>query len=404
MLALLVIAASCFVSAGAKKAYISEVTIATGEDAITTLESKGYSVLFQGMNLVSSDGATVYLGYKKGTEAITDFVVSTQKSNTITYGGVSYKSVSSVSLNEGTSGTPIYLYFTKDASAGDKITSLDTVSGFTEKDEVVSLRNDGSSPVRMNDGTLANLDKGIDGNELYLLMYRSSSVKRYISDAYIVSGSSKAEAVNSAASKGCDYYLEHDMSTGDTVTYIAYQRTADKNQAITKLEVNDSKLTADKDKQSVAYLMDISSSKLFNDNFTVGDWGAVYASGNKSISRNSDDYKALLSSKDACSCVLTGNSGIYAIYEGSVTSTVKEEVTTTEAATAEDATDEYYDIDKSVTTTVVDENPEGSVSASAFSKGNVITICIFLAVIFLIVIVIFIYRKKGRGKKNEKNC
>ncbi len=399
MLSLIIIAASCFVSAGAKKAYVSEVTLATGENAMTTLESKGYSVLFQGLNLVTSDGATVYLGYKKGTEAITGFIVSTQKSSTIIYGGVSYKAVSSVSLNEGTDGTPIYLYFTKDASAGDGITSLDTVSGFTEQDEVVSLRNDGSSPVRMNDGTLANLDKGLDGNELYLLMYRSSSVKRYISDAYIVSGSSKAEAINSAASKGCDYYLDKDMSSGNTVTYIAYRRTADKSQAITKLTVNGSELTADKDKQSGSYLMDISSSRLFNDSFTTGDWASVYASYDKSVSKSSADYKALLSSKDACSCVLTGNAGIYAIYEGTVTSTVKEEVTTTEAVTAEEATDEYFDIDKTVTTTVADENAEGKSAASAISKGSIIAISCFAVVIILILIGAVIYRRKGRRKK-----
>ena len=400
-LALLIVAGSCMIGAGAKKAYISEVTIAAGEDALTTLESKGYSVLFQGMNLVTSDGTTVYLGYKKGTTAITDFVVSTQQSSTITYGNISYKSVSSISLNEGTDGTPIYLYYTNDSSAGGKITSLDTVSGFTEQDEVVSLRNDGSSPVRMNDGTLANLDKGIDGNELYLLMYRSSEIKQYISDACVVTGSTKAEAVNSAASKGCDYYLDKDMSSGNTVTYIAFQRTSNKNDAITKLEFDGSKVSIDKSKQTSSYLLDISSEKLFNGSFTIGDWAGVYASYNKSVSKSSNEYKALLNSTVNCSCILAGSSGIYALYEGDVKSTVKPEETTTaeEATTGEEVTDEYFDIDKTVTTTVADENAEGKSTASAISKGSIIAISCFSVVIILILIGAVIYRKKGRRKK-----
>ncbi len=400
-LALLIVVGSCMIGAAAKKAYISEITIAAGEDALTTLESKGYSVLFQGMNLVTSNGTTVYLGYKKGTTAITDLVVSTQQSSTITYGNISYKSVSSISLNEGTDGTPIYLYYTNDSAAGGKITSLDTVSGFTEQDEVVSLRNDGSSPVRMNDGTLANLDKGIDGNELYLLMYRSSEIKQYISDACVVTGSTKAEAINSAASKGCDYYLDKDMSSGNTVTYIAFQRTSDKNNAITKLEFDGSKVSVDKSKQTSSYLLDISSEKLFNGSFTIGDWAGVYASYNKSVSKSSNEYKALLNSTVNCSCILAGSSGIYALYEGDVKSTVKPEETTTaeEATTGEEVTDEYFDIDKTVTTTVADENAEGKSTASAISKGSIIAISCFSVVIILILIGAVIYRKKGRRKK-----
>ncbi len=400
-LALLIVVGSCMIGAAAKKAYISEITIAAGEDALTTLESKGYSVLFQGMNLVTSNGTTVYLGYKKGTTAITDLVVSTQQSSTITYGNISYKSVSSISLNEGTDGTPIYLYYTNDSAAGGKITSLDTVSGFTEQDEVVSLRNDGSSPVRMNDGTLANLDKGIDGNELYLLMYRSSEIKQYISNACVVTGSTKAEAINSAASKGCDYYLDKDMSSGNTVTYIAFQRTPNKNDAITKLEFDGSKVSVDKSKQTSSYLLDISSEKLFNGSFTIGDWAGIYASYNKSVSKSSNEYKALLNSTVNCSCILAGSSGIYALYEGDVKSTVKPEETTTaeEATTGEEVTDEYFDIDKTVTTTVADENAEGKSTASAISKGSIIAISCFSVVIILILIGAVIYRKKGRRKK-----
>ena len=451
MISFLIAASICFVCAYAKETYISEVTIATGADGRTSLESKGYSVLFQGMNLVKDEGSMVFLGYKRGTDAITDFLVSTQRSSSITYGESSYKLVSSVSLNEGTGGTPIYLYYTKDSSAGGKITSLDTVSGFSDKDEVVSLRNDGSSPVRMNDGALANFDSGIDNNELYLLMYRSEDIKRYISNACIVTGSSKAAAVNSAVSEGCDYYLDYNISGGNKVSYIAYQRTADKSNAITEFSIKGSDLKFSKTKQSNSYLLDISNYKLFDKKFSLGDWAGVYASVDKSVSKTSAEYKALLNSKDSCSCVLAGDSNIYAVYLGELktsvekttaaitvnvtqdvtnedlpenstvadatdefydidksetTSDVTQDVTNedaTENSTAADATDEFYDIDKSETTAEEnDEESDGNNVASVFSKGNFIAIIAFSIITILILIGTTIYLKR-RKKNDEKN-
>ncbi len=389
----------------AAKGYISEVTVAVGENAREALESNGYSVLFQSMNLVSDDSSTVVLGYKTGPDAITDFIVSTQKSDTITYGSASYTLVSDINLNEGTSGTPIYLYSTKDSSAGSKITSLDTVSGFSDKDEVISLKNDGSSPVRMNDGTLANFDSGISDNQLYLIMYRSEAVRQYISDAYIVTGTTKSEAINTAASKGCDFYLDYDISgnNNDTVSYIAYRRTGDKNNAISHIDINGSDLKYSKSPQSGSYLLDISDYKLFGKDFELGKWAGVYIASDKSVSKTSDSYKALSSSKEACSCVLTGNSGIYAVYLGSVESNYTEPATVVTTTASEAVTDEFYDIDKTVEQTEVTDNSEVNSTASVITDGSTKAIICLLIIVILTVIAAGIYIKRRKEEKNEKN-
>lgn len=394
----------------AKESYISEVTVAVGANARSDLEKSGYSVMFQGLNLVTDDNknSMVYLGYKKGTDAITDFIVSDKKESTITCNGHTYELVSDVNLNNATSGSALYLYSTKDSAAGDGIVSLDTVSGFSDKDSVVSLRNDGSSPVRTDDGKLANLDKGIDDNELYLLMYRNSGIKQYISNACMITASSKAKAINSAASKGCDYYLDYDISdSNDNVTYIAYQRTADSAQAVTQLTVDGDDLKLGRDAQSGSYLLDISKGKLFDGEFTLGDWAGVYAATNKTPSKASSEYKAFAKSKDECSCVSAGGSKIYAIYLGTAAVSSQEETTeeTTveESTTAEEVTDEYLDIEKEDETTeaTTEETSKVDKAGSVINSGNVKAIIIFLVIIVLVVIGLLIYKKKGK-KKNEE--
>ncbi len=406
-LSLILAFTSLCISAFAAKGYVSEVTVAAGENARESLESSGYTVLFQSMNLISDDSSTVVLGYKMGSNAITDFVVSSQKSDTVTYKSATYALVSDVSLNEGTDGTPIYLYSTRDSSAGNKITSLDTVSGFSDKDDVISLKNDGSSPVRMSDGTLANFDSGISDSELYLIMYRSEAVRQYIADAYVVTGSTKSEAINTAASKGCDFYLDYDMSgnNSDTVSYIAYRRTSDKSDAISHIDINGSDLKYTKSAQSNSYLLDISDYKLFDKAFELGKWAGIYIASDKSVSKDSDSYKALSGSKEICSCVLTGNSGVYAVYLGSVESNYTEPATVKTTISSEAATDEFYDIDKIVEQTEVTDNDEGNSTASVISNGSVKAIICLLIIVILTVIGAVIYTKsKGRKEsKNEKN-
>lgn len=437
VLLLLVATGSFAVCAHAQTSCISEVTIAVGAEGRTNLENSGYTVLFQGMNLVSSDeSAMVYLGYKKGSGGITGLMVSTQCTGSIAYEDCTYQLVSSTNLNNGVGGTPLYLYYTRDSAAGSEITSLDTVSGLTSTDEVIALRNDGSAPVRMDDGSLANLDSGVSNSEIYLLMYRSENIQRYISNACIVTAGSKEDAINQAASQGCDYYLDNDIGSG-VVSYIAYQRTADVSKAVTKFSIVDGQAQVEKNEQSTVHLLDITSGKLFGDTFSLGDWAGVYASYDRSVSRSSSQYKALLNSTDPSSSVWAGDPDIYALYEGDYAAAAAAEAATEgtgeetkpeadssaasssgseTAASSEEtsketeatgsAVDEYYGINKpedtvsdsSADASTVAENGEDN-AASVVSRGSTTAIACFVVLLIFIVAGAIIYIKVWKKKK-----
>lgn len=415
LLLVLTAAGSLSVCASASTSYISELTVAVGTEGRSSLESRGYSVLFQGMNLVSGDEGSVYLGYKKGSNAMTGLVVSTQHSSSLSVDGVSYSLVSDYSLNYGTGGTALYLYCTRDSAAGEKISSLDTASGFSSTDEVLSLRNDGSSPVRMSDGTLANLDGGISNSELYLLMYRAPSVKRYISDVCLVRGGTKAEAINRAASLGCDSYVDKDIGGSGEVAYLAYSRTADADAAITGFTLASGEVQIERGGQSGARLIDITAGKFFGDSFELGDWAGVYASYDKAVSRHSSLYKTLSASTQVCSSVAAGDNDIYALYEGSYTAAAPEETEEPEATeepevTEEpiaDAVDEFYDIDKSAdeaadTETETADTEDAGLIASVINSGNIVAISCISIIIILAVIGTWIYIKDRKNKLGKK--
>ncbi len=395
----------CFsVCAFAKVSYISEVALASGSGAMEKLENSGYTVLFQGMNLMTgNDDSIVYLGYKKGSSAITNLIVSSKAESSITYQGCTYNAVSDINLNNGTDGTALYLYSTKDSAAGNGITRLDTVSGFSDKDKVFSLKNDGSAPVRTDDDKLANFDDGIKNSELYLSMYRKSSIRQYISNACIVTADSKANAVNEAASNGCDYYVDADLSNdNDKVIYIAYQRTADKSQAINAVSVKGKKLNITKGENTGGYLIDLASSRLFKESFSLGDWAGVYAAMDKCVTKTSKEYQTLANSSEACSCVCAGDLNIYASYIGTVQAVAEDPQNTEETTAQGDATDEFYDVEKEETTTAAqDESDESDKTASVFGSGAVKTIAVFAGVIILVSVVIFAI-KKGKKKNGKK--
>ncbi len=414
LLLVLTAAGSLPVSAAAATSYISELTVAVGADGRSSLESRGYSVLFQGLNLSGGDESSVYLGYKKGSNAITGLVVSTQHSSGLSVDGVSYSLVSDYSLNYGTGGTALYIYYTRDSAAGEKITSLDTASGYSSTDEVMSLRNDGSAPVRMSDGTLANLDSGISNSEIYLLMYRAASVKRYISDVCYVSGSTKAEAINRAASLGCDSYVDKDIGGSGGVAYLAYSRTADAAGAVTGFTFSAGTVQLERDGQSGARLIDITAGRFFGDSFELGDWAGVYASYDRAISRHSSLYKTLSASTQACSSVPAGDNDIYALYEGSYTAAVPEatgepEATPEPEATGEpaaDAVDEFYDIDKSADeiadTGAEAEEEDSGLIASVINSGNIVAVSCISIILILAIIGTWIYIKDRKNKMGKK--
>ncbi len=416
LLLVLTAAGGLSVCAYAKTSYISEISVAVGTEGRSNLESRGYSVLFQGLNLVSSDGSAVYLGYKRGSNAITGLVVSTQRSSTLSYDGCSYSLASEYSLNYGNGGTALYLYYTRDGAAGGRITSLDTASGFSNTDEVLSLRNDGSTPVRMSDGTLANLDKGVYNSEIYLLMYREPGVQRYIADVCLVSGGTKAEAVNRAASLGCDHYIDKDIGGSGETAYLAYRRTSDADAAVTGFSLSAGEVQLERDGQSGVRLIDVTAGRFFDDSFELGDWAGVYASYDRALSRNSSQYKSLSESTQACSCVSAGDNDIYALYEGVFTDAEPEVPEEPEASEepeaaeepADDAVDEFYDIDKSgdeasdAGDETADADGEEGLIASVINSGSIVAISCISIIIILAVIGTWIYikdRKNTSGKK-----
>ena len=102
------------------------------------LLSKGFKqCVGMDFNHGTSDGETVAIGYtltNKIPDAVTNIITSEQNNATISVGGITYTRGTSVSLNETLKyGNSIYLYYTRDAKAGNIVTgiygSLSTSSG-----------------------------------------------------------------------------------------------------------------------------------------------------------------------------------------------------------------------------------------------------------------------------------
>lgn len=426
------------VAVDAKTVYLSELTVAVGEDSITTLEKQGYTVLFQGMNLVTEPDSAVYLGYKKGGTAITDIVVSDKKSSTITVGNITYALVSNVSLNQGTDGTPIYLYYTKVDKAGSGLAGIETATITEDSGSLDSLLNDGSTPVLDSDGKLANIEKGLSDGALYLKKIPAQAIKQYISRATLVTGTTRDEALLKVINNGYDCFLDESLGK-KSVTYLAYCRTAEKSDALTGLYLADetsavegytvSGTAGDKKlfvrKGDEAPLLDVATYLIFEDSFTLADWSSLYfarlpSTGAKAFMLQDSNYKALLKNNTACSSILSGVSesgaSIYGIYCGKATApkmiSASEETTTSQTTTQpitvaeaveEDITDALIENEKSEEA-VSEETTQletDSMVSSVLGKGNFVAV-ILLTVAVIAVVVILTILKKRRGQNHNE--
>jgi len=433
MICLLLLVTST-VTASAEANCISELTLATGGNSTTQLESKGYTVLFQGMNVVSDEESAVYLGYKTGGEAITDLRVSSSKSNSVQVDGITYTLVSGISMNHGTDGTPLYLYSTKDKRAGKGIAALETVTVTETGDSLDGLFNDGSMPLLDTNGKLVNLDKGITGSGLYMKIISVGCIKPYISAACLVSGNSRNEALQKAVDSGYNCFLDKDLSKANDFTYLAYKRTSDKTKAITGLKlasadsafegyteasgtVNGNKLfTATGGKTP---LLDVAAEALFGDTFTMGSWAKLFFASVPSTSAQTvmiqeSDYSTLPKSTETCSQRVAGSSDgvtIYALYCGIVTDTPTQSVAVTESETvtaeAESETiltdetamtDEYIEIEKTEESTEADEEPDETETAvsSVLGNGNIKFLILFSLAVVVGAIGIYIFKKRKK--------
>ncbi len=198
---------------------VSELALAYGDDGLKTLEENGYTVMGRPLT------ADVWLGYKRGGEAVTGLVVSKDNGDAVTVNGISYQRTGSL----GDAGS---LYFTRDEGAGTAVLSLALQSKTEYVDQpFLALRNDGTVPMLYADGEPCDL--GTD-QTAYLFILKDNVFRPYIKSVTAVSGDDLRSAVNAAAAAGCERYYDPGLSSDDGKTVvIGYVRTADESEAIT---------------------------------------------------------------------------------------------------------------------------------------------------------------------------
>ena len=196
--------------AAASSPCISEITVMSGKNAVEDLEEDGYTVVRQNLNGSPDAEERIYMGYKTGDDAVTGLLVSSEYVSSLTYGGTEFTPVSDINLNDGTDGSPVYLYYTKDGAAGSGVTALET---FTRspyfRDEFSALFGEDEYPVPNTDGNAADLDDGIDGYELYLFIKCENMDPAYV-------GKTEADEEQSGEDISYNSILSVDGSVRDT--------------------------------------------------------------------------------------------------------------------------------------------------------------------------------------------
>ena len=223
----------------ANKRFISELRVEAGEDAVSKLEADGWSVMMVGLNVTPDPAAQVYLAFKQNTGApITNVIVSADVGDTLTDSrGIVYTCVSHVDVDEGIEGSGGCLYATKDERAGNPLVGLDILRGDSADGETLyPITNDGAEIVRTPQGAPADLESAENSGVVYLAQIRDGLVRPYISEIGVVTDTDKWNAVYTACERGYNYYVEGDIDDStSTYTIIAYDRTADPEQALTNI-------------------------------------------------------------------------------------------------------------------------------------------------------------------------
>ena len=417
---------------------ISQIKIEAGADAAEKLESGGYTVIYQNLN--PSGGERIYLGYKLGTKAITGLIVSTELKTSVSADSVSYSPVSSINLNGGTKGKPVYLYSTTDSKAGSAILSLNFVKD--SKDGTVNLLDnfgDGSVIVRTSDGGAADFDEGIAARDLYLFMIKDNSCKPYVSDIKIVNVSSEENAFKKIVASGCDYFNREPVAKADgTSAYLCCNRTADASSAVRLAAVSDNAeidgitytgagsfnlngktvtLYYTKDKTVGNPVSEITKGSLSSENFTLSDWAKSYFSKAESSAMASiyseDLYNSLIESDEEYTQLKiksnngTPDVGLYMILpaKGVKTDKAEEEVITLPSKQQEENAEMQRDtevtgIEKEESTTSEESKNAVNAYGSAISGGSLIAIAV-MAIIAVIAAFIFVMVKDRKKTENK---
>ena len=226
-------------ASAANTRFITELRVMAGENAIAELEEDGWSVMMVGLNVTPDPASQVYLAYKTNTGSpVTNVIVSPDVGDSYTdENGIVYSCVSHVDVDEGIEGTAGCIYATRDERAGAPLVGLDVLRSASDSEDVLyPITNDGAEIVRTPNGAPADLENAENSGVVYLAQIRDGIVRPYISEIGIVTDTDKWNAVYTACERGYNYYVEGDIdsSTG-TYTIIAYDRTADSEEAITSV-------------------------------------------------------------------------------------------------------------------------------------------------------------------------
>lgn len=425
----------------AEQKCISRLRIAAGEDAAEKLESDGYTVFYQNLNPSGDADKKIYLGYKLGEKAVTGLAVSSSQRDSLRIGSVSYLPVSSFNLNEGTDGKPVYLYSTTDSKAGSGIISFCAASDNDRSGEApLKIMNDGSVPVRTEDGSAADLEAGIADGGLYLFTVHENLCLPYISEIKTVTVPSNGNAFEKIVSSSCNYFAVDSISSSKGDTYICYNRTADASEAVRNAVVSADgepdgeyilagsysdggkmrDLYYTKDESAGNPLTDITKGAVMGREFTLGDWALTYFSGDPTSARaqlfSRDEYKALLASEEKYvqtqvevfeNGKQTGTADLFMVFsqkglnvDEMTTVAAQEETTQADENAADglqrDTADESIvknDSDEQTTTTA------STVQGSAISKGSVIAVACLAVVIAAAAAAAVIIGKRKNKKK-----
>lgn len=281
---------------------ISEIKIVSGKNAVDELEQSGYTAVYRNLNCAPDAKERIYLGYKTGGEKITGLKVSSSLKDSLQFESVTYYPVSNKNLNDGTAGSPVYLYYTRDKKAGSGIVSLATFTRtLSDGADLPDFFGNGSSPVRNTDNAAADFDAGVDGYDLYFFMIREELCLPYVSELKTVEVKAGEKLFEKIAGTGCDYYVDTPVFTGNSVSeYLCYNRTSDKNNAVRYVAVTDGtapgsfdflsagnitcggkagKLLYTKSAEIGNAVTDVTVGALMSDSFTLGEWAGSYFGG-----------------------------------------------------------------------------------------------------------------------------
>ena len=422
----------------AERLCISQLRLASGDGAAEMLEKDGFTVMYQNLN--PAGGERIYLGYKLGEKPITGLTVSSVYESSVSVNGAVYTPVSTLDLNDGTDGSPVYLYFTADAAAGSGIVALSCIKDNKDgSTDLLESFGGGAVPVRTVEGKAADLDEGIDERDLYLFMINENSCLPYISEIKTVSVGANENAFEKIAASGFDYFnAEPVANDGGACTYLCFGRTADAGAAVRYAAVSDtpvidgityksagtlgikgsaSELYYTKDKTVGNPIVQITTASLIGGTLTLGEWAAAFfgssSSGAASYIYAEDAYGALVQSTEEYmqlgikNSITSENTGLYMILASRGLEPGAGEVSA--VTLPEQVQSESEEMQRDTEISGIEKETESQNAAqadqpvnaygSAISGGNIIAIAVFAVISVMVAFIAVLI--KGRKKDAE---